>query len=49
VVDAAGVMVAFASFATNLVEGDTNGESDVFVTQSPSLKPARGARHNERR
>ena len=41
VVDATGVMVAFASFATNLVEGDTNGEADVFVTQSPRLKPAR--------
>jgi Tol biopolymer transport system component len=49
VVDATGVMVAFASFATNLVEGDTNGESDVFVTQSPSLKSARSARHTERR
>jgi Tol biopolymer transport system component len=49
VVDASGVMVAFASFATNLVEGDTNGQSDVFVTQSPSLKSARGARHKVRR
>ncbi|HEY0398548.1 MAG TPA: calcium-binding protein, partial [Acidimicrobiia bacterium] len=34
VVDASGMMVAFASFATNLVPGDTNGQSDVFVTQS---------------
>jgi hypothetical protein len=42
-------MVAFASFATNLVEGDTNGQSDVFVTQSPSLKPARSGRHTVRR
>jgi Tol biopolymer transport system component len=39
VVDASGVMVAFASFATNLVAGDTNGQSDVFVTQS---KPTGG-------
>ncbi len=36
VVDASGAMVAFASFATNLVPGDTNGQSDVFVTQSPA-------------
>jgi Tol biopolymer transport system component len=49
VVDHSGVMVAFASFATNLVEGDTNGQSDVFVTQSPSLKPARGAQRKARR
>ena len=48
VVDASGVMVAFASFATNLVEGDTNGQSDVFVTESPSLKSARGRRHTGR-
>jgi Tol biopolymer transport system component len=41
VVDSSGVMVAFASFATNLVPGDTNGQSDVFVTESPSLKPAK--------
>ena len=39
VLDASGAMVAFASFATNLVAGDTNGQSDVFVTESPSLKP----------
>jgi Tol biopolymer transport system component len=45
VVDGSGAMVAFASFATNLVAGDTNGQSDVFVAQSPSLKSARGARH----
>ena len=42
VVDASGVMVAFASFATNLVPGDTNGQSDVFVTQGPGLKSAGG-------
>ncbi len=48
VLDASGVMVAFASFATNLVPGDTNGQSDVFVTQSPSLKSARSARHKGR-
>jgi Tol biopolymer transport system component len=47
VVDASGVMVAFASFATNLVEGDTNGQSDVFVAKSPSLKSARD--HKARR
>jgi Tol biopolymer transport system component len=49
VVDASGVMVAFASFATNLVEHDTNGQSDVFVTQSPSLKSSRNDRHRVRR
>lgn len=52
VVDASGVMVAFASFATNLVPGDTNGQSDVFVTQSPprpaAPKPAAGG-HKGRR
>ena len=47
VVDASGQMVAFASFATNLVEGDTNGQSDVFVAKTPSLKSARN--HKERR
>jgi Tol biopolymer transport system component len=40
VVDASGVVVAFASFATNLVARDTNGESDVFVTESSTVKPA---------
>jgi Tol biopolymer transport system component len=49
VVDASGVMVAFASFATNLVPGDTNGQSDVFVTQGPGLKPAGGAHHKGKR
>jgi Tol biopolymer transport system component len=49
VVDGSGVMVAFASFATNLVDGDTNGQSDVFVTQSPNLKPAREDRQKDRR
>jgi Tol biopolymer transport system component len=48
VVDASGAMVAFASFATNLVPGDTNGQSDVFVTKGPSLKSARGARPAKR-
>jgi hypothetical protein len=43
VVDRSGLMVAFASFATNLVAGDTNGQSDVFVTESPALKSARPA------
>jgi Tol biopolymer transport system component len=38
VVDATGAIVAFASFATNLVQGDTNGQSDVFVTESRDLK-----------
>jgi hypothetical protein len=47
VVDGSGVMVAFASFATNLVPGDTNGQSDVFVTQSPGLKPP--GRHTAKR
>jgi Tol biopolymer transport system component len=49
VVDASGVMVAFASFATNLVEGDTNGQSDVFVTPGPSLKSAGGADHKAKK
>ena len=49
VIDASGIMVAFASFATNLVDGDTNGQSDVFVTRSPNLKPKRGARQKARR
>jgi Tol biopolymer transport system component len=49
VVDGSGAMVAFASFATNLVADDTNGQSDVFVAPSPSLKSARGARHKARR
>lgn len=43
VVDGSGVIVAFASFATNLVAGDTNGQSDVFVTESPEFKAARAA------
>ena len=47
VVDAAGEMVAFASFATNLVEGDTNGQSDVFVAKSPSLKSARSHKEHQ--
>jgi hypothetical protein len=38
VLDGSGAMVAFASFATNLVPGDTNGQSDVFVTPRPGLK-----------
>ena len=38
VVDASGLMVAFASFATNLVPGDTNGHSDVFMTAGPAFK-----------
>jgi Tol biopolymer transport system component len=42
VLDASGAMVAFASFATNLVPGDTNGQSDVFVAPSPVVKPAAG-------
>jgi Tol biopolymer transport system component len=40
VLDASGVMVAFASFATNLVPGDTNGDSDVFVIPGPGLDQA---------
>ena len=42
VVDASGGMVAFASFATNLVAGDTNGQSDVFVAPSPAFKAGGG-------
>ncbi len=42
VLDASGAMVAFASFATNLVPGDTNGQSDVFVAPSPAVKSAAG-------
>ncbi len=44
VLDASGAMVAFASFATNLVPGDTNGQSDVFVAPSPAPKSATGRR-----
>ena len=40
VLDASGLMVAFASFATNLVPGDTNGQSDVFMIPGPGLDPA---------
>ncbi|MEW6472507.1 MAG: hypothetical protein AB1679_09555 [Actinomycetota bacterium] len=43
VVDSSGVIVAFASFATNLVPGDRNGESDVFVTESAEFRAARAA------
>jgi Tol biopolymer transport system component len=39
VLDASGLMVAFASFATNLVAGDTNGQSDVFMIPGPGLSP----------
>ena len=42
VVDASGVMVAFASFATNLVPRDTNGQSDVFITPNPALRSPGG-------
>jgi len=49
VVDGSGAMVAFASFATNLVPGDTNGQSDVFVAPGPSLKSAPGGRRKARR
>ncbi|HKN37955.1 MAG TPA: hypothetical protein VJ622_06345 [Acidimicrobiia bacterium] len=49
VLDASGAMVAFASFATNLVPGDTNGQSDVFVTPSPALKSAGGGRRRAHR
>ncbi|HYH51543.1 MAG TPA: hypothetical protein VEG38_18515 [Acidimicrobiia bacterium] len=44
VVDGTGVIVAFASFATNLVPGDTNGQSDVFVTESAEFNAARVTR-----
>ena len=48
VVDASGALVAFASFATNLVAGDTNGQSDVFVAPSPVLKSPGGHRRTHR-
>lgn len=48
VLDASGAMVAFASFATNLVPGDTNGQSDVFVAPSPALKPSAGRKRAHR-
>ncbi len=41
VVSADGVTVAFESTATNLVAGDTNGVSDIFVWSA--LNPAAGA------
>jgi hypothetical protein len=34
-----GLFIAFASRATNLVEGDTNEASDVFVVESPPSSP----------
>ena len=34
-----GDMVAFTSDATNLVPGDTNGQSDVFLRRLDPLKP----------
>src|SRR5439155_16685867 len=49
VVDASGAMVAFASFATNLVPGDTNGQSDVFVTSSPAFKAGGGGHRRTHR
>ena len=49
VLDASGGMIAFASFATNLVPGDTNGQSDVFVAPSPGLNSAGGFRRRARR
>ena len=42
VVSADGVTVAFESTATNLVAGDTNGVSDIFVWSA--LNPAAGVR-----
>jgi Tol biopolymer transport system component len=48
VVDASGLIVAFASFATNLVPGDTNGHSDVFMTPGPSFKSPGKAKHKAR-
>jgi len=48
VTDAAGATVAFASFASNLVPGDTNGQSDVFVAPSPALGSAAGHRRAHR-
>jgi Tol biopolymer transport system component len=41
VLDASGLMVAFASFATNLVAGDMNGQSDVFMIPAPALRPGK--------
>jgi hypothetical protein len=35
---AGGRFVAFTSQATNLVPGDTNGQSDVFVAPSPAMR-----------
>ena len=48
VIDASGAIVAFASFATNLVPGDTNGQSDVFVSPSPALKSSAGHKRAHR-
>ena len=49
VLDASGAMVAFASFATNLVPGDTNGQSDVFVAPSPAFKAGGGGHRRAHR
>ena len=37
-----GSAVVFYSFAPNLVAGDTNGQSDVFLSQNPLVEPAGG-------
>jgi Tol biopolymer transport system component len=41
IISANGRFVAFNSYATNLVEGDTNGESDVFVRDLAKKKTTR--------
>ncbi|HEV3364660.1 MAG TPA: hypothetical protein VG795_11100 [Acidimicrobiia bacterium] len=41
VVNGSGAVVAFASFATNLVARDTNGQPDVFVTESAEFTSTR--------
>jgi Tol biopolymer transport system component len=38
VLDRSGAIVAFASFATNLVPGETRGQQEVFVSPSPGGK-----------
>ncbi len=49
VLDASGLMVAFASFATNLLAGDTNGQSDVIMIPGPGLEPTEKAKRKARR
>jgi Tol biopolymer transport system component len=49
VLDGSGATVAFTSYATNLVPGDTNGQSDVFVTPAPPFTAGGGGHRRSHR